>query len=139
MFRAFVRAPSGPAGLVIILVIGAVAVIAPVLWGDRSLVMDFAAASQNASPQHPFGTDQLGRDILQRTLVASALSLSLAISATAIGAVVGITLGLGAASLRPALRSVALRALDSLLAFPSLLVAIVVSVIVGPGALGATL
>src|SRR5262249_45670340 len=77
----------------------------------------------------------LGRDILARVLAGGRLSLTLAFLATALGAGIGIPAGAGAAVLPGSIRTVALRAIDSLMAFPAILVAIFVGAIVGPGAL----
>jgi peptide/nickel transport system permease protein len=139
MGRAFMRAPSGVIGMLVIGLVVLVAIVAPLLWAEQSQAMDLAAGSQDPSAAHPFGTDQLGRDILLRVLVGARLSLSLAIVATLVGAGIGTVGGVVAASLPRRLRSIALRVIDSLLAFPAILIAIFVSAIVGPGALGATL
>src|SRR5262249_39834392 len=139
VLRGFLRAPSGVAGLVIIGVLVITAALAPMLWNEQARALNVASSSQNPSPQHVLRTDQLGRDILLRVLTGGQLSLILALAATALGAGLGIPAGAGAAILPGRLRTIALRFIDSLLAFPALLVAIFVGAIVGPGAFGATL
>src|SRR5258708_1999630 len=104
MLRAFLRAPSGLAGLVVIAVLAVVAVIGPILWGDQARVLSVGLANQNPSAQNWLGTDQLGRDILLRLLAGSRLSLLLAFLATVLGAGLGIPAGAGAATLPPRLR-----------------------------------
>jgi peptide/nickel transport system permease protein len=139
VLRGFFRAPSGVAGLIIICALVIIAVVAPALWSEQARSLNVGVSNQNPSPQHVLGTDQLGRDILLRVLTATQLSLILALGATALGAGLGIPAGAGAAVLPPRLRTVALRVIDSLLAFPALLVAIFVGAIAGPGAFGAML
>ena len=138
MIRAFRGAPSGVASVVVILLIAAVAVIGPIVLGHQAAVLDLASANQNPSRAHLLGTDRLGRDILMRTVVATRLSVTLAALATGFAAVLGFLLGAGASVLPARPRSVTLRALDSLIAFPPILVAVFVGAILGPGATGAT-
>jgi peptide/nickel transport system permease protein len=135
--KAFFRSPGGVLALVVLAFLLGVALLGPHFGGPRANELDFAALNQNPSGDHLFGTDQLGRDIFSRLLVATRLSLSLAMSAAGIGAAIGIPIGAGAAALPPRLRTVALRMIDALLAFPNILVAIFVGAIIGPGAKGA--
>lgn len=139
MLRAFLRAPSGLLGLGVMALVMIAAMLAPLLLGAQARVFDVMQAGQNPSAAHLLGTDQLGRDILIRVMVATRLSIGLALAAALLGALVGIPAGAGAAILTPRLRSVALRAIDALLAFPGILIAIFIGAIVGPGAFGATL
>ncbi|MEA3075530.1 MAG: peptide/nickel transport system ATP-binding protein, partial [Actinomycetota bacterium] len=137
MVKAFFRSPGGVLALVVLAFLLGVALLGPHFGGPRANELDFAALNRNPSHDHLFGTDQLGRDILSRLLVATRLSLSLAISAAGIGAAIGIPIGAGAAALPPRLRTVGLRIIDALLAFPNILVAIFIGAIIGPGAKGA--
>ena len=139
MFRAFLRAPSGILGIVALGVLLAVMIVAPIIWGPAARVLDVVQASQNATSNHWLGTDQLGRDILLRIIVATRLSIGLALAAAGLGAAIGIPAGIGASVLPSRARSVALRAIDTLLAFPGILIAIFIGAIVGPGAVGAAL
>ena len=138
MIRAFARAPSGIVGMVAIGLILLVSIVAPILLADQSTTFDILSANQNASAHHWLGTDRLGRDILARIIVATRLSIGLAFIATAIGTVLGFSVGSVAAILPPRVRPFALRMIDTLLAFPPILVAIFVGAIIGPGAVGAT-
>jgi oligopeptide/dipeptide ABC transporter ATP-binding protein len=139
MLRAFLRAPSGVLGLLAIAIIVLVGIVAPQLWNEPATTLNLGQTSQNPTAQHLAGTDSLGRDILLRIFVATRLSVGLALAAAGLGALIGIPAGIGASLLRSRLRSVALRAIDTLLAFPGILIAIFIGAITGPGAPGAAL
>ena len=79
------------------------------------------------------GTDDLGRDILSRLLHGARLSLQLTFTVVLIAALSGILIGAGAAFLNQTLRSLLMRIMDLLLSFPSLLLAIAIVAIIGPG------
>jgi peptide/nickel transport system permease protein len=139
LLKALVRAPTGAASLIGIALFILAAGFAPLLFLDRATALNFAVAGQGPSPSHLLGTDQLGRDILARIIVATRLSLLLALAATGIGAGLGIPMGALAASLPHRPRSIALRAIDALIVFPGILIAIVIGAILGRGSLGAVL
>jgi peptide/nickel transport system permease protein len=139
VLRAFLSAPSGVAGIVVLAVILAAAIIAPETLSAQATTLDLRSASQQSSAAHLLGTDTLGRDILARLLVATRLSMGLAFASAILGAVIGMAMGVGAVVLQGRARSVALRAIDALIAFPGILVAIYVGAIIGPGILGVLL
>jgi oligopeptide/dipeptide ABC transporter ATP-binding protein len=139
MVRAFLRAPSAIVGLGMVAVILLASVVGPPLISAHAAALDVFHNNQNPTTDHLLGTDQLGRDILARVVVATRLSITLAVSAAILGAAIGIPTGAAAALLSPRFRAAALRAIDTLLAFPPILVAIFVGAIVGPGALSAAL
>ena len=139
MLRAFLRAPSGLIGLTVLLLLVLVAVIAPEVFGEQARTLDMSNVNQNASLEHPLGTDRLGRDIFLRLLVATRLSLGLAVAAALLAALIGYPIGVAAAVLPRRARAVALRAIDTMLAFPGIIVALFVSAIIGPGEVGAAL
>ena len=79
------------------------------------------------------GTDDLGRDILSRLLYGARLSIKLTFIVVFIAAIIGSVLGAVAAFLSPALRSLLMRVMDLLLSLPSLLLAIAIVALIGPG------
>ncbi|NQT59928.1 MAG: ABC transporter permease [Bacteroidetes bacterium] len=83
------------------------------------------------STGHLFGTDEFGRDILSRIMKGSSVSLVISISATALGAVVGILMGIWAGFLGGRWDNGIMRIADILFSFPSLLLAIFVMAILG--------
>jgi peptide/nickel transport system permease protein len=117
----------------------ALALLAPVLWGERAAAIDTAAILQNPSAEHLLGTDGLGRDIFYRVLVATGLSIGLALLASAIGVVLGTVLGSAPSVLpRPAAK-VVISIVNIMVAFPGLLLALFFAVVFGVGTTGAVL
>lgn len=116
-----------------------IAIVAPGVLGVRAAQQNLARTYQQPSWEYWLGTDGLGRDILARLLVATRLSLLLGLAAAGIGIGIGAGLGGIAPLLGRRARLVLLRAIDVLLSFPGLLIAILVSAILGVGARSAVL
>lgn len=137
---ALLATPTGGVGLAGVSILVLIALVAPHFWSDLAQTVHVTSANQGPSAVHRLGTDGLGRDVLARGLVALRLSLVMAVSATSIAAVVGTVIGASIGLLTAGtLRDLLLRSVESSLAFPALLVAILVVSIVGPGAGGAIL
>ncbi len=85
------------------------------------------------SAAHWFGTDQLGRDLFTRVIHGAWYSLSLGIGATLISLVGGIVIGVAAGYSRGIVDRILSRLLDVLLAFPEVLLALIIITILGPG------
>lgn len=81
---------------------------------------------------HWFGTDDLGRDVFSRTLAGAASTLTVAPAATALGVIGGILIGLFTGYYRGIADDVIMRIVDSLLAFPLIIIAVLVMSILGP-------
>lgn len=103
------------------------------LHPGTSPVHDLPQALLSPSWQHPFGFDAFGRDLLGAVLRASLLSASFALFSTAIASFAALIGGASLALAPTAVRFVCLRALETLLAFPSLLLALGWAAIRGPG------
>ena len=131
---AFLRAPSGILSLTILGVVGATAIIAPRVLSDEANEINIPEAYLPPSREHLLGTDELGRDVMARTLVATELSLKFALGAAAVALVVGAALGIAAAVVTPRVRPVFQRFIDTMIAFPGLIVVIFISTILGTGA-----
>lgn len=94
---------------------------------------------QTPSLLHWLGTDQLGRDTLSRIMVGARTSVAVGVVAVAIGLVVGVPLGLWAAARRGWTDEILGRAVDLTFAFPAILSAILITALLGPGAVNAIL
>ncbi|MEV6638562.1 dipeptide/oligopeptide/nickel ABC transporter permease/ATP-binding protein [Amycolatopsis sp. NPDC051371] len=134
-----VRTPLGLTATVLVVAILALACLGPLLWGAGADAVDTDNILAQPSEQHWAGTDNLGRDILLRVLVASRLSIALALLAIVISVAAGLVLGSAPFVLgrRPA-RWVS-AAVNIAVAFPGLLLALFFAVVFGAGATGAVL
>ncbi|MEU6476716.1 dipeptide/oligopeptide/nickel ABC transporter permease/ATP-binding protein [Streptomyces sp. NPDC047017] len=133
------RNPTGLLSAALIAVLVLLALVGPPLWGGSAARVDPGRINQGASAAHLLGTDALGRDLLARTLVATRLTLGLALLATAIGTVGGVLLGALPALLPRGTGRAVVAAVDILVAFPALLLAMFTAVVAGLGAQGAVL
>jgi peptide/nickel transport system permease protein len=128
------RVPVGlvAAGGVLLLLV--VMAFAPTLFTSVDpLRTDPLAAFQPPSAEHPFGTDQLGRDAFSRVIHGARLSLGMGFGATVIGLVAGLVIGLVAGLSRGVADRVLSRIIDVLYAFPEMLLAIIAVAVLGPG------
>ncbi|MCA0940502.1 ABC transporter permease [Yangia mangrovi] len=107
--------------------------------GDVTAV-DIASRLQPPSAVHWLGTDQLGRDLLSMVMTGARTSLAVALVAVGLGMGLGVPLGLAAAARQGGwLDELVMRTNDLIFAFPSLVIAILITAIFGPGALNAIL
>ena len=95
------------------------------------------AWQQGGSASYLLGTDAIGRDILSRLMHGARLSLSIGVAVVAISVAVGVVLGLIAGFFRGVLEIAIMRLMDIVLTMPSLLMAIVIVAILGPGLINA--
>lgn len=95
--------------------------------------IDVPNALQAPSGSHWFGTDELGRDVLSRVLVAVQASMRVAVVSVAFAAVVGVTIGVVAGYRSGWVDTVVMRVVDVMFAFPVLLLALAIVAILGPG------
>jgi peptide/nickel transport system permease protein len=117
-------------------VLAAVAVIAVAanwLVPDGINDVDVPSALQGPSGAHWFGTDELGRDVLSRVLVAVQASLEVAVVSVAFALAVGVTIGVVAGYRGGWVDTVFMRVVDVMFAFPVLLLALAIVAILGPG------
>ena len=125
-----------PVTLVSALVLAAVAVVAVFAqalapYGINDV--DVPNALQAPSLTHWLGTDELGRDVLSRVLVAVQASMRIAVTSVALALVVGVAIGVLAGYRGGWLDTVLMRVVDVMFAFPVLLLALAVVAILGPG------
>jgi len=133
------------AGLSIIIVVITLAILAPVVAPHSPILTNNAAFlrppvwQQGGSWSYPLGTDAIGRDMLSRLIYGARLSLLIGISVVAISIAIGTVLGLIAGFFRGLVEITIMRIMDIILTLPSLLLAIVIVAILGPGLMNAML
>jgi len=132
--KRFWRSSSGKAGLFIVGAFVLLALLAPVLapydpLKDRNL----RERLRPPSIEHPMGTDELGRDILIRVWHGSRISLRVGVVAVGIALVAGTVLGLVAGFFGGWVDTFISWLIDIMLAFPSILLAIAIVAVIGPG------
>ena len=118
-------------GLVLILLIVALAIAAPLVARYDPEALDLVNMRKAPSAQHWFGTDDLGRDVFARIVYGSRTSLMIGFVPSAISLVLGTLLGLMAGFIGRKVDAVIMRVADVVLAFPSLLLAMVVMYTLG--------
>lgn len=125
------RDPMGKIGIVGLFLLIVVALFAPYIapYPYDQIGMKFQAPSA----EHLFGTDKFGRDILSRVIYGARVSLEVGIIAVGIGAVCGYLLGLLAGYFERWVDRVIMCVMDILFAFPSILLAIFISAVLGRG------
>jgi peptide/nickel transport system permease protein len=118
-------------GLILLVVL--LALLADVVAPYDPIEMKVIDALKRPSAPHPFGTDRFGRDVLSRTIYGSRIALGVALSSIVLAFVVGTALGLvgGYAGGWPDL--VIGRVMDVLFSFPTLILAIAIAAMLGPG------
>src|SRR5262245_52939265 len=94
---------------------------------------------QPPSPQHLFGTDDLGRDLWSRVLVGSRISLAVGLAALSLALGLGLPLGLVSGLVGGWVDTLLMGFVEVLLAFPGILLALAIASILGPGLIGAAL
>ncbi|GAA1950580.1 dipeptide/oligopeptide/nickel ABC transporter permease/ATP-binding protein [Nocardioides panacihumi] len=133
------RTPVGIVGVGLLTLVVLLAIFAPMLWGDKAGAVDTENLLAGPSAKHWFGTDNLGRDLFFRVLVATRLSLTLTLVATVLGTLIGLVLGTAPLLLGGRLGRLVTAFVNVFVAFPGLLLVLVFAVIFGVGARGAVL
>ncbi len=129
---AFIRNKGAVAGTVLMALWLLVAVFAPVIAPSDPLI-PVGDSREPPSSDYLMGTDRLGRDVFSRVIYGSRISLQVGIISVVIGVVVGVAMGLPSAYYRGWIGGVIMRLIDTMLAFPGLLLALVVIASLGPG------
>ncbi|WP_043179363.1 ABC transporter permease [Streptomyces sp. NRRL F-5123] len=125
--------PGTALAVAVLVAIAAVAALPWLFTDGAPLTPHLDAVLRPPSLAHPFGTDQLGRDVLTRVAYGSRQSLATGLGATALAAVAGLVIGMVAALAGRAADAVVMRLVDALLALPALLVSLLVLTLAGRG------
>lgn len=131
--RTFHWTPGLAIGLALGALIVLTGVFAPLFLSERADTLSRMAGAA-LSAEHPFGTDDLGRDMLARSLVATRLTLIMTSAALLISAGLGILLGAGIWLAPRRLREFSLRTIETAVTMPGLIVALIITATLGAGA-----
>jgi dipeptide transport system permease protein len=139
----FSRNKGAVIGLFVFLIILFVAVFAPFVAPhspsiqNRELLLMPTVFQEGGSWGHILGTDAVGRDILSRLIYGARFSLFIGLVVVTLSVVSGVLIGLVAGYFRGRVDTAIMRVMDIILAFPSLLLALVLVAVLGPGLLNA--
>ncbi|MFA5594586.1 MAG: ABC transporter permease [Trueperaceae bacterium] len=122
-------------GIILFILVAGSALLATWLSPYDPIAPDYRNRYGAATSEHPLGTDGLGRDVLSRSLAGGRVSLTIALAATALTALLGGVLGLLAAGVGGLTDTALSRFFDALLAFPGFLLILLVVAILGGGSL----
>jgi len=126
------RNPLTLAGLLIVLVVAAIALLAPMISPYDPDMIDWTARLEGPSRSHPFGTDEVGRDIMSRVFWGARLSVGVGLMIVGIAVSAGVLIGSVAGFSGGIGDVVIMRLMDMVLAFPSLVLAMALSAALGP-------
>jgi dipeptide transport system permease protein len=133
------------AGLAVVIGVLLLAALAPLVapyapdLTDSAVFLKPPAWQAGGSSAHWLGTDAIGRDILSRLIFGARLSLAIGLAVVALSVILGTVLGLTAGYVRGIYEIAVMRCMDIILTLPSLLLAIVIVAILGPGLMNAML
>jgi peptide/nickel transport system permease protein len=130
----FLRAsPLGTAAAVLVVIAVIVAVFAAQVAPYDPLRNDYTAARQSPSAQHLLGTDNLGRDVLSRIIYGLRVSLIVSVASILLGVSVGVVWGVSSGYAAGTYDLLSQRLIEVLSSFPTLILAMLLSVGLGPG------
>ena len=132
LLREILRRPSGLFGLAVVVVLLVVVAFVPWLAPYDHAQQDIANRLQGPSEAHVLGTDQLGRDLLSRLMFGSRVALGVALPAVLAAVGVGLVLGLIAGYAGGRADTVLIVILDTLQAFPGVILALTLLALLGP-------
>lgn len=135
----FSRNKGAVIGLVVFIIILIVAVFAPLFAPhepneqNRAVLLAVPFSMEGGSASFPLGTDAVGRDILSRLIYGARFSLFIGVVVVTLSVISGVLIGLVAGFFRGKVDTAIMRLMDIILAFPSLLLALVLVAVLGPG------
>jgi len=129
--RNFVRIPTALFGSIFLFITFFASILAPWVSPYDPNVMDYNHLLSGFSKEHWLGTDQIGRDTLSRLLHGSRIAFIVSFGAVSLAVILGVPLGLVSVHFRGWTDDILMRIMDALIVFPSLLIAIGLSVAFG--------
>jgi ABC-type dipeptide/oligopeptide/nickel transport system permease subunit len=132
VWRRFRTSPGALVGAVVVALIALVAIAAPLIAPDDPLAQNLALGAHAPSAAHWFGTDKLGRDVFARIVYGARISIRIGFVAVGLAITIGTFVGLIAGYAGKRTEAVLMGAMDLMLAFPSIILAIGITTILGP-------
>lgn len=132
LIKAFAGNKLAAGGLVLLLAVLALAALAPFVAVHDPAAQDVMHKLERPSSAHLFGTDEFGRDIWARTVHGARVSLLIGFASTALAVLIGSLIGVLAGWYGGRFDSVVMQVMDILLAFPSLILGMIVVAMLGP-------
>jgi peptide/nickel transport system permease protein len=127
------RSPTLLMGLLVVALWLLIALLAPAIAPYSPVEQRLAERLSPPSLKHPFGTDELGRDVFSRVLYGARISLPIGFGVVILTAALGTTLGAVAGFVGGLVDEFIMRLCDAVLAFPSLILAMAITAALGPG------
>ncbi len=126
ILRSAWRNPRGRAGALVLLIVATAALVGPLVLPDPLAQPDVLGAGRPPGLGHPFGTDQLSRDVLARVVAGGRISLGVALLAVTLSVTLGATVGVMAGYWGGAVDAALMRMVDGALAIPRLFILLLV-------------
>jgi peptide/nickel transport system permease protein len=131
--RRYARNRMALAGLWVVMLVIVLAAFAPWIAPASPIKADFVNTLKPPTPDHPMGTDDLGRDVLSRVVFGARTSLLAGVISVGIAVVIGMPLGLVSGYYRGRLDDLLMRLTDAMLSFPFLVLALAMAAVLGAG------
>jgi ABC-type dipeptide/oligopeptide/nickel transport system permease subunit len=131
--KRFLRNKLAVVGMAMVAIVFVTALAAPLISPNDPYKQDLTNTVESPSARHPFGTDELGRDQLSRVIYGSRIAVEVGLAAIFLAAFIGIVLGAVSGYLGGAWDAVIMRTADIFFAFPVLVGAIVIVLVLGRG------
>lgn len=125
--------PLGAVSAAVLFILITLAVLAPAVAPDNPITPNGLITRQPPSPEHLFGTDQVGRDILSRVLYGARPSLEVGLVSVLIGTLIGAVIGVASGYFGGSIDLLLQRLMDAILSIPALVLAIAVTAVLGIG------
>lgn len=124
--------PKAAAGITIVGIVFLLSLLGPFIVPYDPLQTDMANRFASPSLQHPFGTDEMGRDLLSRVIIGSRTTLFLGISASGLAMLLGVPIGIIAGYKRGTTDEILMRLMDMIMSLPTLLLGILILTVLPP-------
>ena len=131
-WRELWRSKLAVFGLIVMIVLIVVGLLAPVIAPADPAAINIKDRFALPSLQHPFGTDNFGRDILSRVIYGARISLQVGVTSVIFALILGVSIGASASYAGGRVDDVVMRIMDALLAFPSIMLALLLRFVLGP-------